>query len=76
VVQYDNEPFRLLSFEPGLIHRNRLNSARTWEPTLVDFTENGTIPLLLLLAGITVDLEPVEEGFYDLGVELRAGATP
>ena len=29
----------------------------------------------LLLAGISVDVEPVEEGHYDLGVELRTGAT-
>ena len=28
-----------------------------------------------LLSGITMDSEPVEENLYDLGVELRAGAT-
>ena len=42
--------------------------------SLVDFTQNDAIRLSLLLAGITVDLEPVEEGHCDLGVELRTGA--
>ena len=76
VVQHANGHFRLLSSEPGLIHLTRLNSAPSWETSLVDFTENGTIPVSLLLAGITVDLEPVEKDRYDLGVKLSAGATP
>jgi len=41
----------------------------------VDFTQNDAIRLSLWLAGITVDLEPVEEGHCDPGVELRTGAT-
>ena len=37
-------------------------------------TRNG-IPLSLLLAGGTVDFEPIEEGRYDFRVELGTGTT-